>query len=90
MESLSQDGAKFCAQMLLELSWYIYTGRAGGTAFTKQGSRGAAEKVCMSEDPDYTSETAGLSSYVEHGRILGSEYQFNAGPQSLRNIYQHN
>ena len=66
----------------------VYAGRAGGTEFTKQG--GAAEKVCMPENPDYTSETAGLSSYGEHGRMFGSEYQFNAGPQNLRGLYQHN
>ena len=66
----------------------VYTGRAGGTYFSRRG--GAAEKICMPEDPDYTSETAGLSSYAEHNNLFGSEYQFNAGPQSLRGVYQHN
>ena len=32
-----------------------------------------------------------MSSYYEHGRMVGSEYQFNAaGPHSLRDVYQHN
>jgi hypothetical protein len=31
-----------------------------------------------------------LSSYVKHGRMHGSEYQFNEGPQSLTGVYQYN
>ena len=64
----------------------VCTRRAGGTCFNRRG--GAAEKVCMPEDPNYTSETAGLSS--EHNQMFGSEYQFNAGPQNLRGLYQYN
>ena len=86
VESLSQDGAKFHAQMLLELSWYIL---AEPVALTLAGGE-EQQKVCMPEDPDYTSETAGLSSYAKHNQMFGSEYQFNAGPQSLRRVYQHN
>ena len=43
----------------------------------------------MPEDPDYTSETAGLPSSIEHGQMFGSEYQLNTGPYSLRDVYQH-
>ena len=70
----------------------VYTGKAGGTACIHQAGIEEQQKkfVCMPEDPDYTSETAGLSSYAEHNKLFGSEYQFNAGPQSLRGVYQHN
>ena len=88
MESLLQDGVKFHVHILLGLSWCILEELVELTLYTKQG--GAAEKVCMPEDPDYTDDTAGLSSYYEHSRMFGSEYQFNAGPQSLRGVYQHN
>ena len=64
----------------------VYTGRAGGTFYSHQG--GAAEKVCMPEDPDYTNQTAGLPSYNKHSQMQGAEYQFNAGPNT--NVYQHN
>ena len=66
----------------------VYAGRVGGTSHRTQG--GAAGKVCMPEDPDYTNETAGLPSSIEHVRVFGSEYQFDTGPDSLRDVHQHN
>ena len=49
----------------------VYAGRAGGTFYNTQG--GAANKLCLPEDPDYLTETAGFSG---HSIIHGAEYQF--------------
>ena len=55
----------------------IYAGRAGGTYFNTRG--GAAIKLCLPEDPDYLTETAGLSGQSE---IWGAEYQFSGNIHS--------
>ena len=61
----------------------VYAGRAGGTWFAHSG--GAAEKVCLPDDPDYLPETTGVTV---NNFIDGAEYEFNSGPNS--NIYEHN
>ena len=55
----------------------IYAGRAGGTYFNTRG--GAAIKLCLPEDPDYLTETAGLSG---QSVIWGAEYQFSGNIHS--------
>ena len=50
----------------------VYAGRAGGTFYTTQG--GAANKLCLPEDPDYLTETAGFSG---QSIIHGAEYRFS-------------
>ena len=62
----------------------VYAGRASGTSFSTQG--GAAEKVCLPEDPDYIDSTAGVqwTSSV----IQGAEYELFAGPNA--HVFNHN
>ena len=61
----------------------VYAGRAGGTNFNARG--GAAEKVCLPEDPNYLDSTSGIS--VE-SVIHGAEYTFGHGPN--RNVHDFN
>ena len=51
----------------------VYTGRSGGTHYNTRG--GAANKLCLPEDPDYLTETAGFSG---QSIIHGTEYEFGA------------
>ena len=55
----------------------VYAGRAGGTHFETRG--GAANKLCLPEDPDYLNDTAGV---IASSRIWGSEYKFVGAPHS--------
>jgi hypothetical protein len=50
----------------------VYAGRAGGTRYHVQG--GAANKLCLPEDPDYVAETAG---FLGPSEIEGAEYEFS-------------
>ena len=49
----------------------VYAGRAAGTHYNTQG--GGANKLCLPEDPDYLTETAGFSG---SSVIWGAEYEF--------------
>ena len=48
----------------------VYAGEAGGTYYSTQG--GAANKLCLPEDPDYLTETSGISG---SSIIWGAEYE---------------
>ena len=61
----------------------LYAGRAGGTWFTDKG--GAANYLCMPEDPDYLSYSPGVQGY---SYVYGAEYQSHHGPLSA--VYNHN
>ena len=64
----------------------VYAGRAGGTSYASQG--GAAEKICLPNDPDYisgTSQGASFPSVVE-----GAEYQMRSGPIAIQNVQDYN
>ena len=53
----------------------VYAGRAGGTKWNTQG--GAANYLCLPENPDYLQYTAGVQGYSP---VRGVEYQPNGGP----------
>ena len=62
----------------------VYSGRAGGTVWNIQG--GAAEKICLPDDPEYVTETSGLS--VPYGStVQGVEYELISGPNANVNEY---
>ena len=63
----------------------MYSGRAGGSLFSAQG--GAAEKICLPDDPDYIPATAGVTARYP-SRVYGAEYEFFVGP--LENATEHN
>ena len=48
----------------------VYSGRAGGTTYNQQG--GAANHLCMPDDPDYASYTPGVQGASP---IVGGEYE---------------
>ena len=56
----------------------VYAGRAGGTYYDNIG--GAANRLCLPEDPDYLPETAGFSG---SSTIWGAEYQVGGLHSSL-------
>ena len=58
----------------------MYAGRAGGTWYTHKG--GAANYLCMSDDPDYLSYTPGVQGY---SYVYGAEYK-----RPLQAVYHHN
>ena len=62
----------------------VYTGRAGGTHYNNRG--GAAEKICLPEDPDYIAGTAGFSGFASI--VHGAEYEVQLGPNAILN--EHN
>ena len=61
----------------------VYAGRAGGTTHLSDG--GAAEKLCLPNDPDYLPRTEGFSGLSSH--IYGAEYQPYGGLNS--NVHDH-
>ena len=61
----------------------VYAGRAGGTWWQHKG--GAANYLCMPDDPDYLSYRSGVQGY---NYVYGTEYQTNPGP--LQAIHDHN
>ena len=63
----------------------VYSGRVGESKYNTRG--GAAEKLCLPDDPDYIPETAGVAARFP-SIIHGTEYEFFNGP--LGNATEHN
>ena len=61
----------------------MYAGRAGGTYYTHKG--GAANYLCMTDDPDYLSYQSGVQGW---SYVYGAEYQSYQGP--LQAVNDHN
>ena len=61
----------------------MYAGRAGGTHYSQKG--GAANHLCMPDDPDYLSYQPGVQGL---NYVYGTEYEPGGGP--LRAVTQHN
>ena len=61
----------------------VYAGRAGGTYYTHKG--GAANYLCMPDDPDYLSYTPGVQGW---SYVYGAEYETGGAP--LGAVYHHN
>ena len=62
----------------------VYAGRAGGTWFAHKG--GAANYLCMPDDPDYLSYQPGVQGY---SYVFGAEYEtYLGGPLSA--VHDHN
>ena len=61
----------------------MYAGRAGGTHYTHKG--GAANYLCMPDDPDYLSYTPGVQG---HNYVYGAEYE--TGGMPLTAVHNHN
>ena len=61
----------------------VYVGRTGGTWFAHKG--GAANYLCMPDDPDYLSYTPGVQG---HNYVYGAEYETGGMPLSA--VYDHN
>jgi len=57
----------------------VYAGRAGGTWFQSKG--GAANYLCMPDDPDYFRYSPGVQGY---SYVYGAEYQSHHGPLSAK------
>ena len=57
----------------------VYSGRAGGTPYYTRG--GSAEKICLPDNPDYVTETSGLSISV-YSTVQGTEYELFSGPNA--------
>jgi N-acetylated-alpha-linked acidic dipeptidase len=56
----------------------VYSGSASGTSWNIQG--GSAEKICMPKDPEYLTETAGVT-IPYYSTVQGSEYELWGGPK---------
>ena len=65
------------------LRHHTYVGRAGGTYFAHRG--GAANYLCMPDDPDYLSYTPGVQG---NNYVYGAEYEPGGGP--LRAVHNYN
>ena len=63
----------------------VYSGRVGGTRHDVTG--GAAEKLCLPDNPDYIPETAGVTARFP-SRIYGAEYEIFEGP--IANASEYN
>jgi len=64
----------------------VYAGRAGGTWFQHKG--GAANYLCMPNDPDYLRYQSGVQGY---NYVYGVEYQtHDHGPGPLSAVHDHN
>ena len=61
----------------------VYAGRVGGTWWNHKG--GAANYLCMPDDPDYLSYQSGVQGY---SYVYGVEYESNSGPLSA--VQDHN
>ena len=61
----------------------VYAGRAGGSYFQQQG--GAANYLCMPDDPDYLRYQSGVQGY---NYVYGVEYWTVGGPLSA--VHTHN
>ena len=62
----------------------VYAGRAGGTYYTHKG--GAANYLCMPDDPDYLSYTPGVQRW---NYVYGAVYETYGGAP-LSAVYHHN
>ena len=62
----------------------MYAGRAGGTWYQHKG--GAANYLCMPDDPDYLSYSPGVQGY---NYVFGAEYETH-GRSPLRAVREHN
>jgi len=62
----------------------VYAGRAGGTLYHHKG--GAANHLCMPDDPDYLHYGPGVQGY---SYVYGAEYQSHNG-QLLSGVTEHN
>ena len=65
----------------------LYAGRAAGSAFNEQG--GGANHLCLPEQPQYSTYTAGTASARAH--LYGAEYEtvgYANGP--LQSFHNHN
>ena len=62
----------------------MYAGRAGGTDFSQKG--GAANYLCMPDNPDYLSYRPGVQGY---NYVYGTEYETGGG-NPLRAVNDHN
>ena len=62
----------------------VYAGRAGGTYWRHRG--GAANYLCMPDDPDYLRYQPGVQS---NNPVYGAEYEATSG-QPLSAVFQHN
>ena len=58
----------------------MYAGRTGGTHYTHKG--GAANYLCMPDDPDYLSYTPGVQGW---NYVYGTEYE-----EPLSDVHNHN
>lgn len=63
----------------------LYSGKVGGSYYSYWG--GAAERVCMPEDPDYLDDTAGFSV---SSHIYGAEYEFSSSSGPHANLLNYN
>ena len=61
----------------------VYAGRAGGTGYQHRG--GAANYLCMPDNPDYLRYRPGVQGY---SYVYGAEYQTISGPLSA--VDEHN
>ena len=60
----------------------VYAGRAGGSRYNTRG--GAANHLCLPENPDYLQYQAGVQGYSP---VYGVEYHTTGSP--LNSVYQH-
>ena len=63
----------------------VYAGRAGGTHFSLKG--GAANYLCLPENPDYLSTTAGFQGFSP---VYGAVYASGAGGGPLSSVHEQN
>ena len=62
----------------------VYAGRVGGTWYAQKG--GAANHLCMPDDPDYLSYQPGVQGY---NSVFGAEYETYTGAP-LSAVHNHN
>ena len=68
----------------------VYSGRAGGTYYLARG--GSAEKLCLSDDPDYIPGSVNILSQIHKSLVQGVEYEFPYPGQStpLQHLNEQN
>ena len=59
----------------------LYAGRAAGSFYNEKG--GGANYLCLPEQPQYSTYTAGIQTYTAH--LYGAEYEANSPLHSLHN-----
>ena len=83
MEGWSTQGGGKALVQVSQVPHLVYAGRAGGTHYTHKG--GAANYLCMPDDPDYLSYRPGVQGW---SYVYGAEYESYHGP--LRAVDEHN